>query len=197
MLTTTKWIMAVTLVAALALVGGLGSSTFAQQQSDPGAQDRDAAQPRTDALAEDQDVQPETFHGRIVDVRAYLTGPENAEADAGLERKELWSNGDSDHPIALVSERGFLGQMLQSKRVHLIIFNPEKPESQEAYEKARTLIDQHVQLIGEVYDRDGLQAVSVRSVEIASPEPASDAEPEADDAQQQPWQDSQQDDRTY
>lgn len=189
MLTTTKWLMAVTLVAALALAGGLGSSTFAQQQSDPGAQDRAAVQPGADAPADNPDVQPETFHGRIVDVRAYLIGAESSEADAGLERKELWSNGDTEHPIALVSERGFLGQMLAGKRVHLIIFDSQQPEAKEAYEKARTLIDQHVQLTGKVYDRDGLRAVSVQSVEIAAPE--------TDDSQHQPSRESQQDDRTY
>jgi hypothetical protein len=55
------------------------------------------------------------------------------------------------------------------------------------------MIDQHVQLTGKVYDREGLRAVSVQSVEIATPETDS----RADDAHEQPRQDSQQDDRTY
>jgi hypothetical protein len=193
MLTTTKWITALTLMTGLIVAGGLGSSTFAQQQFDPDARDRDATQPRTGVMAEDQDVQVETLQGRIVDVRAFLTGAQDADMDAGLERQELWSNGDAEQPIALVSERGFIGQMFQGHRVHLLIHNPERPEAKEAYDKARSLIGQHVQLTGKVYDRDGLKAVSVQAVEIAIPEAAA----EGQDAQQQPWQDSQQDDRTY
>lgn len=149
-------------VFVMMLALALFISTPGQAQDANEAQSNQPAVVDEPAAAAADDVEAKTLTGTIVGVHEYLvTGKTDAEGGD----KDLLSFFASEAPIALrVDETTLAKKLVPGGTTYLIMFDPSESSGRDVYAQARKLIGKPVAVTGQLFEKDGLRAISILGV---------------------------------